>query len=113
MNWSVSIACFFRNAAFARYEELTSGATTAARIENAATRSWDRFFRAWDARDWERVTAIFLLALFGCDVFRSRIEQSLQIGGRVVLHAGTEQDANHGVASLPDCGWESVIGREV
>ena len=45
------------DAALARYEELTAGATAAPRITNAATRSMDRFRAAWEARDWNRVAA--------------------------------------------------------
>ncbi|MCI0633941.1 MAG: nuclear transport factor 2 family protein, partial [Actinobacteria bacterium] len=47
------------DAALARYEELTAGATTTPGIENAATRSMDRFRAAWEARDWVRVAAEF------------------------------------------------------
>ncbi len=47
------------DAALARYEELSAAAPPTARIENAATRSADRFRDAWEARDWERVAEIF------------------------------------------------------
>ncbi len=46
-------------AAFARYEELMAGATQVARIENAATRSRDRFIEAWNRRQWERIASGF------------------------------------------------------
>ncbi|MCI0346656.1 MAG: hypothetical protein L0221_14630, partial [Chloroflexi bacterium] len=46
------------DAARACYENLGPKAPLP-RIENAATRSWDRFMDAWKARDWERVAAGF------------------------------------------------------
>jgi ketosteroid isomerase-like protein len=44
--------------ALARFDELAAEPPATARITNAATRSWDRFREAWEARDWERVAAI-------------------------------------------------------
>src|SRR5439155_526612 len=45
--------------ALARFDELTAGTPATASITNAATRSWDRFREAWEARDWERLAAIY------------------------------------------------------
>src|SRR5439155_18245840 len=44
--------------ALARFDQLTAGPPATARITNAATRSWDRFREAWEARDWDRVAAV-------------------------------------------------------
>ncbi|MGH7899798.1 MAG: nuclear transport factor 2 family protein [Candidatus Binatia bacterium] len=44
--------------ALARFDELTAE-RPAPRIENAATRSVERFDAAWKARDWERLTSLF------------------------------------------------------
>jgi ketosteroid isomerase-like protein len=44
--------------ALARFDELV-GEPPAVRFENAATRAWDRFGDAWEARDWDRVAAGF------------------------------------------------------
>ncbi|HJQ85102.1 MAG TPA: hypothetical protein VKA21_13545 [Candidatus Binatia bacterium] len=45
--------------ALARYDELTATATGPTRIENAATRSKDRFLASWHARDWDGVAAVY------------------------------------------------------
>jgi ketosteroid isomerase-like protein/nuclear transport factor 2 (NTF2) superfamily protein len=45
--------------ALARYEALGAAAAKPLRIENAATRWFDRFGAAWEARDWDRVAACF------------------------------------------------------
>src|SRR5262249_9871073 len=53
-------------AALARFDELGQGSaeesppvSRAARIENAATRTVDRFTNAWAARDWEGIAALY------------------------------------------------------
>ena len=44
--------------ALARFDELTAEPPATARITNAATRSWDRFREAWEARDWDRLDEV-------------------------------------------------------
>src|SRR5262249_42606505 len=45
--------------ALARLDELTGKAPATPRVENAATRVVVRFAEAWEARDWERLTATY------------------------------------------------------